>query len=177
MTLEIIVTDNNKKWFVNQLLDLLDQNENVKMNKLSPTKKWILVSLAKFADRKGECIPSYQRIANMTGYSKKAVINNIWEMEIDGFLRIQERYKTKKYRNSNKITIFKDKIEDYIVNYVHHNGEPYSGDSEPGSTEIVNDVHLNYPYKHNQETTQEKVVSFYDIQKQLTEIFDNAKEG
>ena len=52
-----------------------------------------------FANRRG------QHLAEMTGYHRSTVIKGILEMEIDGFLKLEERYKPDGNRDTNLITL------------------------------------------------------------------------
>ena len=67
-------------------------NSALKTKGLTPTKKFILVVLANYADEKGSCYPSYRHIANIVGLADtKGVQRTIKEFEKDGLLKIEPR--------------------------------------------------------------------------------------
>jgi SOS-response transcriptional repressor LexA len=67
-------------------------NSALKTKGLTPTKKFILVVLANYADEKGSCYPSYRHIANIVGLADtKGVQRTIKEFENDGLLKIEPR--------------------------------------------------------------------------------------
>ena len=67
-------------------------NHALKVNGLTPTKKFILVILANYADENGSCYPSYRHIAGLIGLkSFKGVQKAIKEFEELGYLTIEHR--------------------------------------------------------------------------------------
>ena len=67
-------------------------NHALKIEGLTPTKKFILVVLANYADERGSCYPSYKHLAKIVGLkSFKGVQKAIKEFEELGFLRIEHR--------------------------------------------------------------------------------------
>ena len=67
-------------------------NLALKTKGLTPTKKFILVLLANYADEKGSCYPSYRHIADIVGLKDtKGVKKAIKEFEMLGYLKIQNR--------------------------------------------------------------------------------------
>ena len=67
-------------------------NHALKVNGLTPTKKFILVVLANYADENGSCYPSYRHIAGLIGLkSFKGVQKAIKEFEELGYLSIEHR--------------------------------------------------------------------------------------
>ena len=67
-------------------------NKALKVEGLTPTKKFILVILANYADEKGTCYPSYKHLAEMIGLkTQKGVQRAIKEFEHLGLLKIEHR--------------------------------------------------------------------------------------
>ena len=67
-------------------------NQALKIQGLTPTKKFILVLLANYADEKHTCYPSYAHIAKIVGLKgTKGIKNAIKEFEILGYLKIENR--------------------------------------------------------------------------------------
>ena len=67
-------------------------NHALKVEGLTPTKKFILVVLANYADERGSCYPSYKHLAKIVGLkSFKGVQKAIKEFEELGLLRIEHR--------------------------------------------------------------------------------------
>ena len=78
-------------------------NQALKIEGLTPTKKFILVLLANYADEKHTCYPSYAHIAKTVGLKgTKGVKNTIKEFENLGYLRIERRILENKSYTSNK---------------------------------------------------------------------------
>ena len=68
-------------------------NQALKITGLTPTKKFILVLLANYADEKGTCYPSYKLIAKSIGLkTHKGVQKTIKEFEQLGYLKIEHRF-------------------------------------------------------------------------------------
>ena len=78
-------------------------NQALKIEGLTPTKKFILVLLANYADEKHTCYPSYAHIAKTVGLKgTKGVKNTIKEFEQLGYLKIERRTLENKGYTSNK---------------------------------------------------------------------------
>ena len=78
-------------------------NKALQITGLTPTKKFILVVLANYADEKGTCYPSYKHIAKKVGLkTHKGVQKTIKEFEQLGYLRIEHRLLENKSYTSNK---------------------------------------------------------------------------
>ena len=76
-------------------------NLALKVEGLTPTKKFILVLLGNYCDEQGSCYPSYRHIADVVGLKDtKGVQRAIKEFESLGFLRI-ERRKTENGSNTS----------------------------------------------------------------------------
>lgn len=56
------------------------------------TRKFVLVSLANFADENGYCFPSQQTIASMTDQGVSTVREHLSALEADGFISREHRY-------------------------------------------------------------------------------------
>lgn len=112
--------DNINKCLLIQLANLLKDKKNMK--KISSTKRWILFCLASYTNKKFQCWPSYANIASFTNLDKSTIKRNIREMELDGVLKIEERYSNKNRRTSNLITLSFDKISELMGAYDTHSG-------------------------------------------------------
>lgn len=78
-------------------------NQALKIEGLTPTKKFILVILANYADEQGTCYPSYSHIAKIVGLKDtKGIQRSIKEFEQLGYLKIQHRKTEKGDYTSNK---------------------------------------------------------------------------
>ena len=78
-------------------------NQALKINGLTPTKKFILVILSNYADVEGTCYPSYSHIAKIIGLkTTKGVRLAIKEFEELGYLRIEHRIAEHGGYTSNK---------------------------------------------------------------------------
>ena len=81
-------------------------NKALKVQNLSPTKKFILVILCNYADEDGSCYPSYKHIAKICGLGTiKSVRGAIKEFEEKGILRIVHRKKEDGGFTSNRYFI------------------------------------------------------------------------
>lgn len=118
-----------------------------------PLKKLVLLSLADQAnDRDGYCWPTYETIAKRCGMSRRTVINTVAELELEGFIRRESRFKVGGLHTSNAFWVNLQAMQAAVaadidgeprspltrsmVNVEHHNGEPHS-------PSIVNDDHHN----------------------------------
>lgn len=91
----------------------------------NPTRKLVLLKLADNANDKGQCFPSYQYIADQCEISKRAAIEHIKQLEVDGFLTIKRR-KTDRGNTSNfyELKIKPSEISaSGVVNILHQGGE------------------------------------------------------
>lgn len=67
-------------------------NQALKIEGLTPTKKFILVVLGNYADENGTCYPSYKHIAKRVGLKDHSGVKKaIKEFEALGLLRIENR--------------------------------------------------------------------------------------
>lgn len=57
----------------------------------NPLKKLVLLKLADNANDAGECWPSYQHIADECEMSRRSAVNQIAQLESDGFLWVEKR--------------------------------------------------------------------------------------
>lgn len=81
-------------------------NKALKVEGLTPTKKFILIILSNYADEKGQCYPSHRHIANIIGLKDtKGVQKAIKEFEQLGYLRIEHRKKDDGGFTSNRYTL------------------------------------------------------------------------
>lgn len=53
---------------------------------ISPTGKLVLIVLTSLADDTGQCSPSMKELAEITGYSRVAIVQNIAQLEKSGFI-------------------------------------------------------------------------------------------
>ena len=123
-----------------------------------PAKKLVLLSLADSTNASHEYTwPSYDTIAERCGISRRAVINAVNELEAEGIVKREARYKAGNLRTSNAFRINERLLRDMaaanakafindaeippMVNSVHHNGELISPRSEHSSPPMVNTVH------------------------------------
>jgi len=60
----------------------------------SPTRKFVLIALAEYADEDGSCYPSQKTIANLTELSVKTVERAIKNLEDQGLLKRERRHRT-----------------------------------------------------------------------------------
>ena len=78
-------------------------NDALKIEGLSPTKKFIMVILANYADEDGACYPSYGHIAKIVGLKDgRNVRRIIKEFEDAGWLRIEHRITSGGGQTSNR---------------------------------------------------------------------------
>jgi hypothetical protein len=88
-------------------------NRALKVEGLTPTKKFILVILCNYADESGSCYPSYSHIAKIVGLkTNKGVRLAIKEFEELGFLRIEHRIADHGGYTSNRYHLLLDRISD-----------------------------------------------------------------
>ena len=67
-------------------------NQALRIEGLTPTKKFILVILANYCDEQGTCYPSYKHLAKMVGLKDSGGVKKaIKEFEQLGLLRIENR--------------------------------------------------------------------------------------
>jgi biotin operon repressor len=66
--------------------------------------KYVLLAIAKHADDQGECYPSGERLAKLTGLSRRTVLRKIDWLEKAGYVSIQRRTKDGK-KTSNLYSI------------------------------------------------------------------------
>lgn len=68
--------------------------------------KYVLLAIAKHADEQGECYPSGERLAKLTGLSRRTVLRKIDWLEKAGYLSIQRRTNAgKKTSNLYSVTL------------------------------------------------------------------------
>jgi|DEB0MinimDraft_10_1074344.scaffolds.fasta_scaffold137560_2 DNA-binding transcriptional regulator YhcF (GntR family) len=53
--------------------------------------KYVLLAIAKHADEQGECYPSMERLARLTGLSQRTVLRKIGWLEKAGYVSIKRR--------------------------------------------------------------------------------------
>ena len=66
--------------------------------------KYVLLAIAKHADEQGECYPSMERLARLTGLSQRTVLRKIGWLEKAGYVSIQRRTKAGK-KTSNLYSV------------------------------------------------------------------------
>lgn len=131
-----------------------------------PAKKLVLLSLADSTNAAHDYTwPSYDTIAERCGISRRAVINAVNELEAEGIVTREARYKAgsklrtsnafrlnisvlRRLANANAKAFYSAEDGQSMVNSVHHNGEydaPYGEHIAPtgefSSPPIVNTVH------------------------------------
>ena len=81
-------------------------NRALKVEGLTPTRKFILVLLGNYADENDQCYPSHRHIAKIIGLKDtKGIQRTIKEFEQMGYLKIQHRKKEDGSYTSNKYTL------------------------------------------------------------------------
>jgi len=81
-------------------------NRALKIEGLTPTRKFILVLLGNYADENAQCYPSHRHIANIIGLKDtKGIQRTIQEFQDMGLLKIQHRKKEDGSYTSNKYTL------------------------------------------------------------------------
>lgn len=102
-----------------------------------PLKKLVLLSLADQAnDRDGYCWPTYETIARRCGMNRRTVINAVAELERDGFIRRESRFRVGGLHASNAFWV-NLKAMQAAVALAEINGDPDSPQTSP----VVNDIH------------------------------------
>ena len=66
--------------------------------------KYVLLAIAKHADDQGECYPSMERLARLTGLSQRTVLRKIGWLEKAGYVSIRRRTKAGK-KTSNLYSV------------------------------------------------------------------------
>lgn len=103
-----------------------------------PLKKLVLLSLADQAnDRDGYCWPTYETIAKRCGMNRRTVINTVAELEREGFIRRESRYKVGGLHASNAFWVNQQAMLAAVA--VEANGDLRS----PQPAAMVNDDHHN----------------------------------
>jgi hypothetical protein len=69
--------------------------------RLSPAPKLVLMALADEADDNGYCFPSRRRLADKCSLGQRTVRRILGQLEIDGYLKVQPRYRGDRSRTSN----------------------------------------------------------------------------
>lgn len=68
---------------------------------VSTGAKFVLVTLANFADGNGVCFPGQQRLCSMTGQGERSVRRHLEQLELLGIITIQERRRADGSKTSN----------------------------------------------------------------------------
>jgi hypothetical protein len=69
-----------------------------------PTRKYVLIALAEWADKTGRCWPGQKFIASETSLGERTVRRHIVWLEREGFLDRRERRRKSGYRSSDEYT-------------------------------------------------------------------------
>lgn len=85
----------NKKWFINQLLDALQRAGN-KKTKLTPGSFALLISIAKFADKNGECYPSQVQLEELSNITVSNQHNQLKKLKAKNFISYKTKYDKEK---------------------------------------------------------------------------------
>lgn len=102
----------------------------------TPAKKLVLLLLADMTNTNGETAwPSYDKMAQMCGLSRRAAIKAVNELEAEGYLTRTARYKTGGLRTSNLFRLSETFMAEMAASAM--------ADSEQASPSMVNTVHLN----------------------------------
>lgn len=83
---------------------------------LETRPKFVLVALANYADEVGECFPSQELIARMTGQSSRSVRTQLAALEESGWVSRKPRYGRDGKRTSDRYTIALDRATTGSVN-------------------------------------------------------------
>lgn len=86
------------KWFINQLLDALQSIGRKKLD-LHLAPYLLLIGLAKFTDKDGECYPLQRQIENVCGVEKSNMHRSLKILSAKKFIKI-----TRKYDRRNRMT-------------------------------------------------------------------------
>lgn len=79
--------------------------------------KYVLLAIAKHADDQGECYPSGERLAKLTGLSRRTVLRKIGWLEKAGYLSIKRRTKEgKKTSNLYGVTLSHGVVTESHIN-------------------------------------------------------------
>lgn len=114
-------------------------------------KKFLLVTLAGYADERWSCFPGQARLARDIGQSDRNVRGLLSELERDGFIRRESRMKPDgRGRTSDRIFLIADRVEhprDDQPEKSSGHDQPEKSDDQPEKSDTTNRKNLpgNYP--------------------------------
>ena len=76
----------------------------------NPTQRFVLLSLADYADADGSCFPSYKRTAQRCAINRNTAIRTIKSLEADGWLTVEQQVRSNGSYTSNRIYINLDRL-------------------------------------------------------------------
>lgn len=151
-------------------------NDFLESNKLSGNEKLIFILLKKFAGDNGECFPSIQKLAELSGFSSSTVRRILKSLEEKKVLSIKHRH-TKKGDTSNLYTIY-----DYAEMWRTENKEekPQKKNSPQKVTEESPELNENNtPENMNcqaEKYTLEEIKEYYDYDILINDYSDMKKD-
>jgi hypothetical protein len=120
----------NEKWFSNQLNDVL----KYKIIPLSPFERLVLLALGSWANKKGECDPSRQQIADFIGTNRSNVSRYLKKLQDLKIITVKKQFiRGKKCMRNNQYII---NISALIELSMSENGEIKVKESQPMKVEL-----------------------------------------
>ena len=98
------------------------------------TNKLVLLSLSNYADDNNTCFPSFKTLVKITELSRSTIIRSLKQLELKGFISIQERFQdinNSKRQTSNLYTLH---IGYQIDTTQYQNETPSSSEKKPQLT-------------------------------------------
>lgn len=125
------------------------QNWAVKITAGSPVNKMVLLHIANYADERGECYPSQERLAKELELSIRAVRDALAALEKKGIIRRERRYGEDGYRTSDRICLNSSYRHDMPVG---PSGLPEGGAGDLTGTSL-HSYRQEVPTNHQRTTT------------------------
>lgn len=157
-------------------------NLALKIDGLTPTKKFILVALANYADERGTCYPSYKHLAKLVGLkSPKGVQLAIKEFEKLGLLKIHHRRLDNGGYTSNLYELTIGSVRpDPLVSEDYRVGSPQTNNTKEKTKEnkkdflskVFSEIYKIYPRKVGKKAAQDKFFKQCKESKPLSKLAD-----
>lgn len=152
-------------------------NDFLESNKLNGNEKLIFILLKKFAGDTGECFPSLQKLAELSGFSKSTVQRILKSLEEKEVLSVKHR-RTQKGNISNLYTIY-----DYAEMWRTENKDEKSQKKELPSKNAeespnpnTNNTPENLNCQVSEKYTLEEVKEYYDYDILINDYPDVKKD-
>ena len=133
--------------------------------KLDIYEKMIFIILKRFADDKSQCFPSLNKLAKISGLSKRKIQDTLKKLENKNIIKIEHRTKSDGSLSSNIYTLY-----DYGELWKEEQKEKELNKSEPTTEQICQTLKSQQDYKMSKDKSQGKFNDFLQNQYDFDEL-------